>query len=109
MSAEKIAAAQRHLDAGEDAEARTALQAAAAHEPEPLPGTLLAMGDSYARAGRWGEAQASYAEATRRFPYVAAGWAGLGRAQRGAIADWRRWRRVPGPWRCSRGIGRPGR
>jgi hypothetical protein len=83
VSAEKIAAAQRHLEAGEDAEARTALQAAAAHESEPLPGTLLAMADSYARAGRWGDAQASYAEATRRFPYVAAGWAGLGRAQRG--------------------------
>jgi tetratricopeptide (TPR) repeat protein len=80
--AEKLVAAGHHLQAGEDAEARTALQAAAAYEPEPVPGTLLAIGDSYARAGRWGDAQSFYAEATRRFPYAAAGWAGLGRAQR---------------------------
>jgi tetratricopeptide (TPR) repeat protein len=78
----RLAVAARHLEAGEDAEARTALQSAAAHEPAPVPGTLLAIGDSYARVGRWGEAQAFYVEATRRFPHVAAGWAGLGRAQR---------------------------
>jgi hypothetical protein len=78
----QLALAARHLAAGEDAEARTAVQAAAAHDPAPLPGTLLAIGDSYGRAGRWAEAQAAFAEATRKFPYAAAGWAGLGWAQR---------------------------
>ena len=53
-----------------------------------MPGTLLAIGDSYARAGRWGDAQSFYAEATRRFPYAAAGLGGSGAraARRGAPA-----------------------
>jgi hypothetical protein len=79
--AEKLAAARRHLEAGEDPEARTALQAAAAHEAA-LPVTLLAVGDSYARAGRWAEAQAVFARASREFPWAAEAWAGLARAQR---------------------------
>jgi tetratricopeptide (TPR) repeat protein len=82
VAAARLAVAARHLEAGEDAEARTALQSAAGYEPAPIPGTLLAIGDSYARAGRWSEAQVFYVEASRRFPHVAAGWAGLGRTQR---------------------------